>query len=143
MAQPRLQLDLSRLTSDGTTLGPSRRIYYPLADSHMLKLLTMRFNESATSVLYWGIEMEFVGALPHGFSEWTHDTSGQGVTINEVFGSPRNIRYRSGSHFLGHVEEIMRANENTIRVQIQNYQPNNAQNNSQMHVQNTAINCGC
>jgi len=54
MAQPRLQLNLSRLTSDGTTLGPGRQTYYPLADSHMLKLLTMRFNESATSVLYWG-----------------------------------------------------------------------------------------
>lgn len=52
--QPRFQLDLSQLPSDGIGQRPGGANYIQLADKRMLDLLTNLFNKTPTSVLHWG-----------------------------------------------------------------------------------------
>jgi len=106
----------------------------------------MRFRTLLTDVGP-GITVDFIGSLPTGFGQWTHRTRGKGVSVHEVFGHPR-IRFRSAHKFMGHVDEILLANEGQVRAWIQGIDPNNVQNNTAILAlaglpPRTTVNCGC
>lgn len=63
---------------------------------------------------------DFVGDLPHGFTLWTHTTTG-GAVIDEVYGNPGGT-YRSAKGFAIHIGELLAVNnarDVNIRAQIE------------------------
>jgi hypothetical protein len=157
-----LELDLGVLGSDGTGQGPGGTNYTQLSDESMLKLLTRAFNGDQTRVQHWGksqsglpgrypltlypgTEINFVGSLPPGYAYWTYPTTPGGTMIPEVFGHPRNIRFRSAPDFMRHVDEILHANEGMVRGWLSAIQPNNVHNNNclRAYPSNREVKCKC